>query len=511
MQYLELEQRSRKAWSEAQLWHTVHREIYRYTMPARYSVDVQGASAPREYGSIFDATAVNAIDDFSSFVTEALYPFDAAWLRFVPRKDIPDEKRQKLIKLAEEFTLRVRFLFSTSNFHPAVFVANKDLAIGTKVLRCDPDPNYPERVWFTPIPPNSVAIEDDAFGRFNAIHTKVKASAASMMHRYKGGKFTEDFIKLANENPTAEVEFKECVSYDHEDRAWWFHVFQSFEQHASKDAPDFIVKSRYQTCPYIVTRWSKTPGMSWGVGPTYQCFADIRSANKVVEFVLKNAAIAVTGIWQAEDDGVLNPSNIRLVPGSIIPKASGSEGLTPLKPPGDFDVSQLVLNDLRANIKAAHFTTRLPEREMTAFEASERVRQMQRQLRGVFGQLNAEDVWPTVMRVIDVGRQSGVIPLERYEDVLDLELIGPLAQAVRESEANKVVKYVGTLAQIFGQEITFASLNVENIIPDIAEYMGVSRQYVKSKEELLQMRSNIEQSAAQIMGQQLNQPAGAAK
>ena len=73
---------------------------------------------------------------------------------------------------------------------------------------------------------------------------------------------------------------------------------------------------------------------------------DIKTANKVVELILKNASIAVTGIWLADDDGVLNPANVKLVPGSIIPKAVGSAGLTPLQAPGRFDVSQLVLDDL---------------------------------------------------------------------------------------------------------------------------------------------------------------------
>ncbi len=79
--------------------------------------------------------------------------------------------------------------------------------------------------------------------------------------------------------------------------------------------------------------------------------ADIKTANKVVELILKNASIAVTGIWQAEDDGVLNPANIRLVPGAIIPKAVGSAGLTPLDAPGRVDVSQIVLERLQETIR----------------------------------------------------------------------------------------------------------------------------------------------------------------
>src|SRR3712207_8885699 len=83
----------------------------------------------------------------------------------------------------------------------------------------------------------------------------------------------------------------------------------------------------------------------------------------------------MTGIWQAEDDGVLNPATVRLVPGTIIPKAPGSAGLTPLAAPGNFDISQLVLNDLRARIRAAMLADRLgppQDAKMTATEVLER-------------------------------------------------------------------------------------------------------------------------------------------
>ena len=74
-------------------------------------------------------------------------------------------------------------------------------------------------------------------------------------------------------------------------------------------------------------RWVKGAGELYGRSPVMTALPDIKTANKVVELILKNASIAVTGIWLADDDGVLNPANIKLVPGSIIPKAVGSAGL----------------------------------------------------------------------------------------------------------------------------------------------------------------------------------------
>ena len=57
--------------------------------------------------------------------------------------------------------------------------------------------------------------------------------------------------------------------------------------------------------------------------------------------------MAISGIYQMEDDGVINPDNVSLVPGTVIPKSPGSAGLQPIATAGRFDVADLVLNDMR--------------------------------------------------------------------------------------------------------------------------------------------------------------------
>ena len=140
---------------------------------------------------------------------------------------------------------------------------------------------------------------------------------------------------------------------------------------------------------------------------------DIKTANKVVELILKNASIAVTGIWLADDDGVLNPANIKLVPGSIIPKAVGSSGLTPLQAPGRFDVSNLVLDDLRARIRHTLLVDRLGPiggPRMTATEVMERASEMTRLLGATYGRLQAELLSPLLTRAVAILRRRGEIP-----------------------------------------------------------------------------------------------------
>jgi hypothetical protein len=181
-------------------------------------------------------------------------------------------------------------------------------------------------------------------------------------------------------------------------------------------APVLLAEGRFAENPFIGFRWLKLPGETYGRGPVAKALPDIRTANKVVELVLKNASIAATGIWQAEDDGVLNPATVRLVPGAIIPKAPGSSGLTPLQAPGNFDVSQLVLGDLRLRIRASLLADRLnPGREggarqMTATEVLERSAETARLLGATYGRLQAELLGPLVSRCLSILRRRGEVP-----------------------------------------------------------------------------------------------------
>ena len=74
-----------------------------------------------------------------------------------------------------------------------------------------------------------------------------------------------------------------------------------------------------------------------------------------------NQSININGIAskEVEDSMTVNLHNINLTPGAIIPKAVGSSGLTPLSSGADFDVSQLVLSDLRDRIRHTMLADRL--------------------------------------------------------------------------------------------------------------------------------------------------------
>jgi hypothetical protein len=179
---------------------------------------------------------------------------------------------------------------------------------------------------------------------------------------------------------------------------------------------------------------------------------DIKTVNKVVELTLKNASIAVTGIWQADDDGVLNPANIRLVPGTIIPKAVGSSGLTPLQAPGRFDVSTLMLDELRGRIRHTLLVDRLGPiagRQMTATEVLERSAEMGRLLGATYGRLQAELLTPLLTRAIGILRRRGDIPNFALDGrSVDLLYKSPLARQQARQDVQETLLWVESAARL---------------------------------------------------------------
>jgi hypothetical protein len=218
----------------------------------------------------------------------------------------------------------------------------------------------------------------------------------------------------------------------------------------------------------------------------------------VVELILKNASIAVTGIWLADDDGVLNPANIKLVPGSIIPKAVGSAGLTPLQAPGRFDVSQLVLDDLRARIQHALLCDRLgpvTEAKMTATEVLERSSEMTRLLGAMFGRLQAELLNPLLSRALAILRRRGELPGMVLDGrVVEVQSRAPLARVQARDDVRDVLTWLDTVTKLGPQAAQIVDL--AGTARWLAAQLGVPDELVRQQDPLASLAGTVAQAGA---------------
>jgi len=380
-------------------------EARRYTVPTTNT----------ETATLFDSTASDAVDNLAASIYTLLTPPESLWINLVRESD--DSPNPEIA------TRALRANLNDSNFYTTVHQCYIDLCIyGTACLFMAENPiGCASAFSFTAIPVSDIAILP------NAVFHITSMTASEVMQRYPTWVPTTEIRKKMESDP--DIPLRLIQALIGLDFVAWLDVGGDIEN-------NIVATGTFDTNPYLIFRWNLCSGELYGRSPILRALPDIKTANKVVELVLKNATIAVSGIWQADDDGVINLQNINLTPGAIIPKAVGSSGLTPLSSGANFDVSQLILSDLRDRIRHTLLADRLgllSDREMTATEVLARNADMMRVLGATYGRLLHEFIRPLCERGLQILSRRGTIePISLHSDA-ELKYLAPIAIATSET------------------------------------------------------------------------------
>ena len=394
----------KRALDEREIWLNRWKTAMRYTIPTD---DTDSAT-------LFDATASDAVDNLAASMYSLLTPPESLWINLVRESDLSPNP--------EIATAMLRAHLNDSNFYTTIHQCYTDLIVlGTACLFMAENPVGSDSAFsFTAIPMSDIALLPGAIFHITSL------PACDIMDRYPNFTFPKHLKDTVKNNPQTPIRFVQSLIGS--DFTAWIDVGGNIEN-------NIVARGTFETNPYIIFRWSLVSGEIYGRGPVLRALPDIKTANKVVELVLKNATIAVSGIWQADDDGVINLANINLTPGAIIPKAVGSSGLTPLASGANFDVSQIVLRDLRDRIRHTLLADRLgllSDKEMTATEILARNADMVRILGATYGRLLHEFIRPMCERGLQILSRRGLIePISLHSDA-ELKYMAPIAQMARE-------------------------------------------------------------------------------
>lgn len=340
----------------------------------------------------------------------------------------------------------VRNHFDRSNFAVEIHQCFLDLVVGgTACLAFEEAPPGEFTAFrFASVPLSRIALEEGASGTLDGTFRSLSLTLSQIAQRYPEAQIPVDMARAGAKDP--QQKFSVVESFLPEG-AGYRHAALAME---AAGGPALLRDARRESSPMLNFRWMKSPGDIYGRSPVMKALPDIKTANRVVELILKNASIAVTGIWQADDDGVLNPANIELVPGAIIPKAVGSQGLKALEMPARFDVSQLVLDDLRARIRHALLTDRLGQvsgPRMTATEVLERAAESALLLGATYGRLQCELLTPLIVRAHAILRRRGEIPdIDLDGRTVAIDYRSPLARAQGHRNIQNTLTWLSSVA-----------------------------------------------------------------
>jgi hypothetical protein len=497
--------REAKAQARKDEWRSIYEDCYEFALPQRnlYNGYYEGKVAGKaKMTRVFDSTAMASTKRFANRLQSGLFPPNRHWCRLEPGSGIPEEQRPQAQEILDAYTDIMFDQLRQTSFDLAMGEFLLDLCVGTAVMMITPgDEVTPLR--FTAIPQYLVAIEEGAYGVVDNVYRKMRIKAEAIQREFPDVNITTDLQDAIDRRGSEELDLFDAIIFDQETGRYHYHVIWPYKSQE-------LVYREMQSNPFIVARFSKTAGEVYGRGPLVDAIADIKTLNKTVELVLKNASLSISGVFLAADDGVLNPQNVKIQPGAIIPVArnGGPQGasLAPLPRGGDFNTSQIVMNDLRMNIKKVLMDDTLPPDTMSARSATEiaqRQAELATNLGSAFGRLMTEIMNPLIARILSVLDREGLInmPLKVNGVQVKITPVSPLAEAPKMEEVNKVLNFM-QIANAMGPEGQMA-INVQQAIAFIAEKMGVDQGILNSPEDMQMMmmqQQMMAQQQAQLPG-----------
>ena len=486
-------------------WKAKFEEAYEYCLPNRESFYDESPGDKRT-DKIFDETAVVGVQEFASRLQAGITPTFARWADFQAGSEIPEEAKPQINLELDQITNYVFEVIQNSNFNQEVHEAFMDLAVGTGVMLVEEGDSV-QPVKFTAVPLPRVYLSSGPDGRIDTIYRVRQCKPSEITLLYPKAKVPQDLLKKEKKLNIIEAVYK---SYDE----------SNVEKHklcVFIENPKAILLEEVYTGigsnPYLVFRWNKASGQVYGRGPIFNAMAAIKTCNLTIELILENAQMSVSGVYTFEDDGVINPENISLVPGSLIPIAPGSRGLVPIQGAGNFDVAQLVLSEMRQNIKKALYMETLGKPEgtpMTATEVSERMADLSRQIGSSFGRLQSEFIQPLLRRIVKILAKQGRITLPQVNGK-EVKVVArsPLSQAQHLQDVADVNRFNEIIAATFGPQMINLIVDQNATAKYLAEKMNLPEKLIRDPSEQQQIVQQMSQLATAPEGQEAPQPGAA--
>lgn len=494
----ELIQDHDRAKTDKERWRHLYRDAYRYTQPARDTID-NPQRGQRRFDIVFDSTGVKSTAKAAGRLQDLIFPTGKNIVEPRPGPQFNAQEADVVRQIGDQLSEaneKWHAALWRSNFQQVINEGIQDILIGTMSLLFNEGPNH-DPFHFTAVPQFSICILEGPWGTISTVSREIRLRPSVAAKQWPTARIDPNAKGNASEGDGDRRAYVE-ITYPDEDSVlvapgdmmgtptrWFYTVIDIEEEKKVLDDQPIDVAS-----PWIVGRWQKVAEETRGRGPVLQALPDIRTANKVVELILKNASLAITGIWTAVDDGVFNPNTAQFQSGGFIPVASngGTRGpsIAPLEFPGNFDISEIILADQREQIKEALFDNNLPPLAgppRTATEFVERLRNLQVEIGPAAGRLQKEVMEPLYLRGLHILRRKGLISipadLQLDSQTISLDVVSPINQRQALDNIAKVVQFL-ELVSFLGPEILHTKVATDEMPAFFADELGVNSKLLRS-------------------------------
>lgn len=457
---------------------------------------------------VFDSTAIIAVRDLAAALHSSITNPAMQWSNIRFKDEAANEDMQAVAWLNDANDMIHKYL-TESNFDAEIGKCYKSfVANGNFILVHDPliENDVFSGFKFSALPVGSSAFCFDGDGKIDRFHRKVELSAAQIKQMFPDtcGEHINDIVSV---RPLE----KFCV----------FHCFKKREDYKKgkseaekrpvaeyyilEKTKELLYESGHYEMPVYVVRWETLPNETYGTGAGHVVLPDVKTLNtmqgdslRLMAKIINPPIVSTIGTLMGDAD--LRPGHITHV--------TSLDGFKEMTTNARFDVAQAEKEQLRNAIKSAFFIDKLmlPPRtetgEMTAFEVSQRLEQMQQILAPTLSSLNSQFLSPFIVRCFRMLVRNGLIQipnsLDKKFDDIDVVFVNPLARSQQVSELRNVQTFVNETAQMAQiNPSVLDTINFDEVVYYSAKIRNIPEGILRSEEEVMASRKQQQEQAQQ--------------
>jgi len=438
-------------------WETYWAELAKYIQPMKNDVYGSRAQGEKRGHELYDGEAIQCNETLAAYLHTMLTNPSTHFLGFDPRRqDLTDNDNVK--SFLGQVTNTFHSVLNNSNFQTEIHEVYLDLgSIGTSVMFIEEDDkniiNFSTRnIWECYPVENSSGTVDTLYRSFKWPLSKI------------ADKWPEALSQEMRERlvvaPQEEYEIVHCV-----------------KPRASKDRPygdlygpksmpfsstyvlmkdkTLLEEDGFEEFPFIVPRWTKLAGETYGRSCGMKALPDIKTLNKMAEITLKAAQLNIAPPFNVPDDGY--HGGLKLKPlGINYYRAGTKDRAEPMLTGVRTDIGLDMMNVIRSKIQRAFFVDKMALREGPQKTAAEVNRLSEDDLRAmapVLGRQHNETLKPLATRVLGILNRKKLlppVPTELKGVDVDIVYSSQIAKVQKINEANNFLRGIQAAGQLLG-------------------------------------------------------------
>lgn len=494
-------------------WLSRWQQVGDYVYPIRGDMTAEKSFGDSRHTLIYDDTAKQASDilvaGLFSYLTSPYMP----WFKLGTR-DSELMNKEDIGFWLQDTEQRMYFMFAMSNFYMAMATLYTDLINinhGIMFINEDEDNN---KLAFHNLSPRDVVIVENNNHKVDTILRKIKWSARQARQEFgeKCGKAVNE--KIQQNKPDDFLEFLHVIKPRKDYNPWKRDKMNmKFESvYISMSDKEIIDEGGYPEFPAVIPRWSTYTNDVYGDCPTISSLNNIKSVNKAMELLLKQAEMQMNPPLNVSPG---YKDRIRTMPGGINMASKKGDKIEPIVTVGRIEINDKVIADLREQIRERYFTStflmlsQLTQR-MTAYEVSTRENEKMMMLGPAIGRITDECLGPLIDRCFSIMERKGYflpIPQSLQGMQIDVEYISPLARAQKAVQAggiDRIVAFIAPLVQLYPEIVD--NIDADKAVREYAELFGTSKTIMRDLDTIKKMRETREKMQEQdAMRQQMLQ------